>query len=137
MIINVKRILIVIFDALRPDMVTPQLMPNLCRFREKGVFWPKMHSTFPTKNRVNQTAVITGCYPERHGIVGNRFVDPVPAPGRLFDTGVESQLREGDKNLGGKLLEVPSLGELLQSASKSYVNGTQYIMSCWVEGSPS
>ena len=101
MIINDKRILIVTFDALRPDMVTPQLMPNLCRFREKGVFWPKMHSTFPTKNRVNQTAVITGCYPERHGIVGNRFVDPVAAPGRLFDTGVESELREGDKRLGG------------------------------------
>tara|TARA_Y100000589_G_scaffold265251_1_gene256213 strand:- start:242 stop:1729 length:1488 start_codon:yes stop_codon:yes gene_type:complete len=120
LITNDKRILIVTFDALRPDMVTPQLMPNLCCFREKGVFWPKMHSTFPTETRVNQTAVITGCYPERHGIVGNRFVDPVAAPGRLFDTGVESQLREGDKRLGGKLLEVPSLGELLQSASKSF-----------------
>lgn len=120
MIINDKRILIITFDALRPDMVTPQLMPNLCRFRENGVFWPKMHSTFPTETRVNQTAVITGCYPERHGIVGNRFVDPVAAPGRLFDTGIESQLREGDKRLGGKLLGVPSLGELLQSANKSF-----------------
>ena len=115
-----KRILVVTFDALRPDMVTPQHMPNLYHFREKGVFWPKMHSTFPTETRVNQTAVITGCYPERHGIVGNRFVDPVAAPGRLFDTGVESQLRDGDERLGGKLLGVPSLGELLRSASKSF-----------------
>ncbi|MBH73189.1 MAG: hypothetical protein CMM57_05905 [Rhodospirillaceae bacterium] len=37
----------------------------------------------------------------RPGIVGNRFVDPVAAPGRLFETGVKSQLRDGDKRLGG------------------------------------
>ena len=31
-----RRVLIVSFDALRPDMATPALMPNLCRFAEAG-----------------------------------------------------------------------------------------------------
>lgn len=115
-----KRVLIVSFDALRPDMVTPDLMPNLCRFAASGVAWPKAHSTFPTETRVNQTALITGCYPECHGIVGNRFVDPVAAPGRLFNTGIEKQLLDGDARLGGKLLDVPCMGELLKDAGKGF-----------------
>ena len=70
-----KRVLIVAFDALRPDMVTTALMPNLYQFAAKGTHFPEARSTFPTETRVNQTALITGCYPERHGIVGNRFQD--------------------------------------------------------------
>ena len=115
-----RRVLIVCFDALRPDMATRELMPNLCRFAETGVTWTRSRSTFPTETRVNQAAIITGCYPERHGIVGNRFVDPVAAPGRLFNTGDEEELRGGDERLGGKLLGVPSMGELLSEAGRCY-----------------
>ena len=31
--------LIVVFDALRPDMATPELMPNLNRFMAEGVLF--------------------------------------------------------------------------------------------------
>ena len=115
-----RRVLLVTFDALRPDIVDPDLMPNLCRFAAGAARWPKAHSTFPTETRVNQTALITGCYPERHGIVGNKFVDPVAAPGRLFNTGIEEQLCEGNRRLDGKLLDVPSMGETLKAAGKFY-----------------
>ena len=104
-----SRVLIVSFDALRPDMVTPDLMPNLCKFVADGAHFPEARSTFPTETRVNQTAMITGCYPERHGIVGNRFQDAEASPGKLFNTGDETQLAEGDKRLGGKLVDVPVL----------------------------
>lgn len=117
-----RRVLIVSFDALRPDMATPDLVPNLRRFADRGVYWPRAHSTFPTETRVNQTALVTGCYPERHGIVGNKFVDPIAAPGKIFNTGVEEQLREGDKRLDGHLLGVPSMGELLKEAGKVYAS---------------
>lgn len=115
-----NRVLIVTFDALRPDMVTPELMPNLTRFAAEGAFFPEARSTFPTETRVNQTALITGCYPERHGIVGNRFQDAAASPGRLFNTGDETQLAEGDKRLGGKLVDVPVLGEILQQNGLGY-----------------
>jgi len=115
-----NRVLIVSFDALRPDMVTPDLMPNLCRFAAAGAYFPEARSTFPTETRVNQTALITGCYPERHGIVGNRFQDSAASPGKLFNTGDETQLAAGDKRLDGKLLDVPSLGEILYDNDLKY-----------------
>ena len=115
-----KRVLIVAFDALRPDMVSPSLKPNLYQYAAKGAYFPEARSTFPTETRVNQTALITGCYPERHGIVGNRFQDNKASPGRLFNTGDETQLAAGDKRLGGKLLDVPSLGEILRQNDLNY-----------------
>ncbi len=110
---SVKRILIVAFDALRPDMVTPELMPNLCAFAAAGVRFSHSRATFPTETRVNQAALVTGCTPARHGIVGNKFMDPVASPGKLFNTGDETELAAGDRRLGGKLLDVPALGEIL------------------------
>jgi predicted AlkP superfamily pyrophosphatase or phosphodiesterase len=66
-----QRILIVAFDALRPDMVTPELMPNLTAFAEAGVRFSHSRAAFPSETRVNQSTLVTGCYPTRHGIVGN------------------------------------------------------------------
>ncbi len=108
-----RRVLIVAFDALRPDMVTPGLMPNLTAFAAAGVRFSRSRATFPTETRVNQSALVTGCYPTRHGIVGNKFLDPVAAPEGLFNTGDETALAAGDRRLGGKLMDVPVLGEIL------------------------
>jgi predicted AlkP superfamily pyrophosphatase or phosphodiesterase len=93
-----RRVLIVSFDALRPDMVTPELMPNLTAFAKRGVRFTHSRATFPTETRVNQAALVTGCYPTRHGIVGNKFLEPMASPGKLFNTGDETQLAEGDRN---------------------------------------
>ncbi len=114
-----RRVLIVAFDALRPDMVTPELMPNLTAFAAEGSHFVESRATFPTETRVNQAALVTGCYPSRHGIVGNKFLDPLAAPDRLFNTGDETALREGDRRLGGKLIDVPVLGEILANAGRS------------------
>jgi arylsulfatase A-like enzyme len=108
-----RRVLIVAFDALRPDMVTPELMPNLTAFAEAGVRFSHSRAVFPSETRVNQSALVTGCHPARHGIVGNRFLDPIAAPGRLFNTGDETALAEADRRLGGRLVAVPVLGEIL------------------------
>ncbi len=108
-----RRVLIVCFDGLRPDMVTPALMPNLTAFAGRGVHFSHSRATFPTETRVNQAALVTGCYPTRHGIVGNKFLDAIASPGKLFNTGDETQLAEGDRRLGGKLVDVPVLGEIL------------------------
>jgi hypothetical protein len=108
-----RRVLIVSFDALRPDMVTPALMPNLTAFAAGGVLFTHSRATFPTETRVNQAALVTGCYPTRHGIVGNKFLEPLASPGKLFNTGDETQLAEGDRRLNGKLVDVPVLGEIL------------------------
>jgi hypothetical protein len=112
-----RRVLIVAFDALRPDMVTPALMPNLTAFAAEGVHFTHSRATFPTETRVNQAALVTGCYPARHGIVGNKFLDPIAAPDKLFATGDETQIAELDRRLKGKLVDVPVLGEILATQS--------------------
>jgi arylsulfatase A-like enzyme len=113
-----RRVLIVCFDGLRPDMVTPALMPNLSALAARGVRFNHSRATFPTETRVNQAALVTGCYPQRHGIVGNKFLDPVASPGKLFNTGDETQLAEGDRRLNGKLADVPVLGEILANRGR-------------------
>ena len=110
------RILIIVFDALRPEFVTADLMPNLRAFAEKGVTYSNSHSTFPTETRVNQSAVITGCYPARHGIVANKFLEPEAAPGQLLNTGDDVALEAAIARLDGRLLGVPTLGERLAEA---------------------
>jgi len=107
------RVLIVCFDGLRPDMATPGLMPNLTAFAASGVRFDDSRATFPSETRVNQAALVSGCYPARHGIVGNRFLDPVAAPGTVLNTGDETQLAAADRRLDGRLMEVPVLGEVL------------------------
>lgn len=50
--------------------------PTLDGFRAKGVTG-KLYPQFPTKTFPNHYSIITGLYPENHGIVGNVFWDPV------------------------------------------------------------
>ncbi|MFQ5955364.1 MAG: alkaline phosphatase family protein [Kiloniellales bacterium] len=114
-----RRVLIAAFDGLRPDMATPALMPNLTAFAGAGVRFSASRSTFPTETRVNQSALITGCYPARHGIVGNKFLDPAASPGKLFNTGDETELAAADRRLDGRLMDVPVLGEVLASHGMS------------------
>ena len=49
----------------------------------------------------------------RHGIVGNKFLDPAASPGRLLNTGDEAELSAADRRLDGRLVDVPVLGEVL------------------------
>lgn len=115
-----QRVLIVVFDGLRPEFVTPELMPNLHAFASGGVRYVNSRSTFPTETRVNQSAVITGCYPSRHGIVANKFVVADGASNRILNTGDDIELEAAFKRSSGRLIDVPTLGERLVLARRSY-----------------
>jgi len=116
------RVLVVVFDALRPEFVTPELMPNLSAFATRGVRYTNGHSTFPTETRVNQSAVITGCYPTGHGLVANKFMDLNASPGKILNTGDEDELKAAFVQLDGHLLHRPSLGQRLTQLGKSYAS---------------
>ena len=114
------RILIIVFDALRPEFVTPELMPNLCGFATSGVWCRNHHSVFPTETRVNQSAVVTGCYPQRHGMVANFF--PMPGAEGLLNTGDDPALETVMKGLPEPLFGVPNLGDILAAQGRSYAS---------------
>lgn len=105
--------LIVVFDGLRPDMITPDLTPNLCRFKLKGCDFPASRAVFPTMTRVNVTALSTGSLTAAHGIVANNFYDPRVFCDDLVHGNKYTDIEAGQAAYGGRFVTAPSLGELL------------------------
>ncbi len=110
------RTLIVMFDGLRPDYITPQHMPRLHAFGKKGSYGKHNHSVFPTVTRVNSASYATGSYPSRHGLLGNTVYFPQVDATKGLNTGEAAELMRISEATSGKLLLTPSLGEILQSA---------------------
>src|SRR5882757_5163524 len=65
--------ILMIWDGLRPDLVTQRDTPNLFRLAREGVRFDKHHSIFPTLTMVNATALATGAPPGVNGLEGNNF----------------------------------------------------------------
>jgi hypothetical protein len=110
--------LIVFFDGLRPDYITPQAMPNLYAFSKRGSYGKKHHSVFPTVTRVNSSAYSTGSYPAKTGLMGNTVYFPEIDKTKGLNTGEAENLNRISKATNGKLLTTISLGEVLQAAGK-------------------
>src|SRR5690349_3397047 len=68
--------LVIVVDGLRPDYVTPKVMPRLFRLGRRGIVFTAHHSVFPTVTRVNASSFVTGAYPEAHGLLGNTIYVP-------------------------------------------------------------
>ena len=116
------RFLVVVFDALRPEFVTPELMPNLNAFAARGVRYVDSHAVFPTETRVNQTAVVTGCLPARTGIMANNFFASDVFQDRALNTGKDDELAAAFARMGLGLIEAPSLGQRLTAAGLRYAS---------------
>lgn len=110
-----QRVLLVVFDGLRPDMITPVLMPNLTRFRARSADFPLSRTVFPSETRVAVSSLVTGCHPGRHGLVANAFISRQAGP---VQTAKLDHLDRLAASRGGRLLERPSLGERLAAAGR-------------------
>ena len=115
-----SRILIIVFDALRPEFLTADLMPNLHGFARHGVLCTDHHSTFPTEPRVNQSSVTTGCYPRKHGIVANLF--PMPGVDGILNTGDDAAFEAMIGDLREPLFGVPQMADILATHGRSYAS---------------
>ena len=120
-----ERFLLVVFDGLRPDMMTPDTTPNLLRLAAIGTRFARARSVFPSETRVCSATVTTGCQPRRHGLVANRLAHPrdaaIPGPaGRSVDTGLVANLLALEQELGEPLLDMPSLGARLAAAGRDF-----------------
>ena len=108
----------IVVDGLRPDYVTPALMPRLVRLGQRGIVFNAHHSVFPTVTRVNASSMATGAYPETHGLLGNTVYIPAVNATKGLDTGSRENL-EAIARANGPLLTAPSLGEILPAAGKT------------------
>ncbi|XP_076035464.1 venom phosphodiesterase-like isoform X2 [Oratosquilla oratoria] len=71
-----RPLLLVSMDGFRADYLSRGLTPTLRQLHERGIVAPLMKPSFPTKTFPNHYTIVTGLYPESHGIVGNKFFDP-------------------------------------------------------------
>lgn len=76
-------VILVSLDGYRYDYTARIRPPWLSRFAEEGTRAESMIPVYPSKTFPNHTSIITGVYPEKHGILSNRFYDPVSR--RRFD----------------------------------------------------
>ena len=75
-----RRVVIVVWDGLRPDLVVPEATPTLAAMAASGTWVRDSYCAYPSETRVNATTLATGCQPGRHGIVGNSLYVPEVDP---------------------------------------------------------
>ncbi len=64
-------VILMVWDGLRPDSVTPRDTPTLYEMSHQGVRFDRHHSMYPTLTMVNAAALATGASPGVNGIVAN------------------------------------------------------------------
>jgi arylsulfatase A-like enzyme len=113
------QVVIVVFDGLNPELVTPGLMPHLSAFAGEGVRLGNHRPVFPSATRLNAASMVTGCFPGTHGLHGNLSLVPEYHPSQPMDA-LEPQLSELVQR-GGRVLLVPTLAEVLAEDGMEYV----------------
>jgi len=85
-------VILISFDGFRWDYVTKAPMPNLQTLIARGVRADNLISSFPSKTFPNHYSIVTGLYPEHHGIVANNIRDA--HSGRTFAMAKQSEVRD-------------------------------------------
>lgn len=125
-----RRVILMIWDGLRPDSITPELTPVLANLRDvKGVDFRNHHAVYPTFTMMNAAALATGVRSGKHGFYGNFEYQPGPTgknakgdevdyaqPFFTEDHAILRALDEFYHAHGAALLREPTLFELAQNA---------------------
>ncbi|MBI3504459.1 MAG: alkaline phosphatase family protein [Proteobacteria bacterium] len=85
-------VVLVSLDAFRWDYLQRPAAVNLRALAARGVHAERLVPSFPSKTFPNHYTLVTGLYPEHHGIVANVMADS--ALGR-FATGADPAVRDG------------------------------------------
>lgn len=129
-----RQILVIVVDGLRPDYITPDVMPRVSRLGQRGIVSRAHHSVFPTVTRVNGSSFVTGAYPETHGLLGNLIYMPKVNAVKALDTSVREDLLAVERS-GDPLLTAPTLGEVIERAGRrlmvvsSGTSGSAYLLN--------
>lgn len=73
---NARRVIIFVWDGLRPDSITAADTPNLLALAHRGVTFTDNHATYPTFTMMNAASIATGAFPETSGFFGNDIYRP-------------------------------------------------------------
>ena len=110
-----EHVVVVVWDGMRPDFVSEQNTPALWKLVQSGVTFRDHHAIFPSATIVNGTAINTGVYPNRSGILANHDYRPEIDPKNSIDVENARVVRKGDELSGGKYIAVPTIAELIHN----------------------
>ncbi|MEP6483109.1 MAG: alkaline phosphatase family protein [Rudaea sp.] len=124
--VGAHRVILFVWDGMRPDAITETDTPNLAALKTSGTFFSDNHASYPTFTMMNAAAFATGSFSGTSGFYGNSLWRP-GAPARTSsgdyvdmnnpvfteDYGILKQL---DANQDEHLLLVQTL---LQTAQKN------------------
>lgn len=113
---NAEHVVVVVWDGMRPDFITPQYCPALYSLAADGVFFNRNHSTYVTSTEVNGTSLATGVHPGRSGILANSDYKPELSVLSTFGTESLDAIRRGDLLTDGNYIRSATLPEILQDA---------------------
>jgi len=69
-------VIVLSWDGVRHDYLDRADFPALKRIEREGLRADRLIPVFPSSTFPNHVSMVTGTYADRHGIVGNRFLDP-------------------------------------------------------------
>lgn len=107
-----RRVVVVVLDGLRRDLITEAHMPALSSFAHRSQAFAAHRSMFPSATRVVSASFATGCTPARHDLAGNTLA--LLEEGRLVyhDAGHPDFLQH-KRRVTGRSLATPTLAEHL------------------------
>ena len=110
-----RRIVVVVWDGMRPDFVSPETTPHLWALAREGVFFASHHPVYPSSTEVNGVALATGAYPAHSTVLGNKEYRPGIDPENLVGIELPAVVSRGDAVSGGRYLAVATLAEFLRA----------------------
>jgi arylsulfatase A-like enzyme len=108
-----KRVVIVICDSLRADLVGPGDTPFLAELSGRGCAFAAHGSVFPSTTRTSSASIATGCLPARHGLYGNTMALD-EGDGLVCRNVGAPDFRDRLRRATGRTLRVPTLAERLR-----------------------
>jgi len=95
--------ILISFDGFRWDYPNRGITPNLDFIKQHGVHASSLKPCFPTKTFPNHYSIVTGLYPQNHGIIANNFFNPVT--GKMYRIGDTVAVRDPRNYIGEAIWE--------------------------------
>jgi len=111
-----RHVVVVVWDGMRPDFVSEENTPTLWKLANEGVVFRNHHAVYPSATNVNGTALVTGVYPGRSGLIANHDYRPAIDSRKSLDVEIPKVVEKGDELSGGKYISIPTIAEMVQRA---------------------
>jgi arylsulfatase A-like enzyme len=123
-----RHVVILVWDGMRPDFISESNTPALWKFAREGVTFRNHHSVYPTMTDVNGSAIATGAYPNKNGLLANQEYRSRIDSKKPYETAALDVIRKGDATSNGKYLLVPTVAEAVRASGRTVaIAGTKSV----------